>query len=133
MTVKSTLIVAASLMFALSASADIDIAQIELRVTEGFKDPDSATFRNLTTSPVEEDGDQLVCGELNAKNSYGAYTGYQRFSVKKDGGKPLIWNDKFQREVYGSLFEKVFERQWVKCINQLPTEALETEGETEVR
>ena len=40
-------------------------------------DPSSAQFRNVKVIK----GD-FVCGEINAKNSYGAYTGYRWFMVK---------------------------------------------------
>lgn len=39
-----------------------------------LKDPDSAKFRNQSSS----------CGEVNAKNSFGAYTGFKRF-ISMDG------------------------------------------------
>lgn len=59
----------------------IDGAKEEVRRLA--KDPDSVKFRSawigrLTTS----DGKgaiEVACGHFNAKNSFGAYTGYQRF------------------------------------------------------
>jgi hypothetical protein len=42
-----------------------------------MKDPDSARFRLVTVKKL--DGARFVCGEINAKNSYGGYVGYQRF------------------------------------------------------
>ena len=49
-----------------------------------LKDPDSAKFRNVrvVTKPAQRDETKIntnVCGELNAKNSYGAYIGYVKF------------------------------------------------------
>lgn len=41
-----------------------------------LKDPDSAKFQNERISGL------LVCGEVNAKNSYGGYTGYKRYIVQ---------------------------------------------------
>lgn len=38
-----------------------------------LKDPDSAQFRNLQYTPP------FVCGEVNAKNSFGGYNGFERF------------------------------------------------------
>lgn len=40
-------------------------------IRESLKDPDSAKFRNIYE----------VCGEVNAKNSYGAYTGFKKFVI----------------------------------------------------
>lgn len=42
-----------------------------------MKDPDSAKFRNVRTEGIP-DG-IVVCGEYNAKNSYGGYVGFNRF------------------------------------------------------
>lgn len=44
------------------------------------KDPSSVMYRNERLSP----GGSL-CGEYNAKNGYGAYTGYKRFIGRSDG------------------------------------------------
>jgi hypothetical protein len=48
-----------------------------------LKDPDAAKFKNLTTDATGV----LLCGELNAKNSYGAYTGYQSFAYAPGGAR----------------------------------------------
>ncbi|UCU97700.1 hypothetical protein [Acidovorax radicis] len=45
-------------------------------VLNALKDPESARFRNLKTSL-----DLYFCGEVNAKNSMGGYTGFTRFIV----------------------------------------------------
>lgn len=46
-----------------------------------LKDPDSAQFRNVQfhagIAPV-------TCGEVNAKNSFGGYSGYERFIAGGD-------------------------------------------------
>lgn len=58
-------------------------------VKENFKDPDSVKFEGTetftTTSPLES-GDLVtfsvsVCGRVNAKNSFGGYTGFKDFYV----------------------------------------------------
>lgn len=49
------------------------IARAKQSVTKDFKDPDSAKFRNIRVVRGS------VCGEVNAKNSYGGYVGYKRF------------------------------------------------------
>ncbi len=45
-------------------------------ITHSFKDPDSALFRDLY---ISNKGTPTLCGEVNAKNSYGGYVGYKRF------------------------------------------------------
>jgi len=47
-------------------------------VGEYLKDPFSAQYRNLNRLPSG-----TICGEVNAKNSYGAYTGWSTFRVSK--------------------------------------------------
>lgn len=47
-----------------------------------LKDPESVQFRNLRSSQAPT-GAELVCGEFNAKNSFGGYIGF----------KPFLWSD----------------------------------------
>lgn len=42
-----------------------------------LKDPYSAEFRNVFVS--RSSGSPVVCGQVNAKNSFGGYAGYKRF------------------------------------------------------
>ncbi len=49
-----------------------------------LKDPSSAQFRDLYTISRGM-GDDIICGEINAKNSYGAYVGFRKFYVRSDG------------------------------------------------
>lgn len=53
---------------------------IHAAVKDKLKDPYSAVFED-TKLGVAEDGKVLACGWVNAKNSYGAYTGKQVFTV----------------------------------------------------
>lgn len=46
-------------------------------VTRDFKDPRSAQFRGLFVS--RNDALLILCGEVNAKNSFGAYVGFRKF------------------------------------------------------
>lgn len=56
-------------------------------VKEILIDPESATFRNIL---VSEAG---VCGEVNAKNSFGGYTGYKIFFYSKSYGSIIQSDD----------------------------------------
>ncbi len=49
------------------------------RVSAVLKDPDSAKFQNLRVV-TNSKGQQCVCGEVNARNSFGGYTGYKEFA-----------------------------------------------------
>ena len=48
-------------------------------VQQLMKDPSSAQFQN--TRVVRSGSFTVVCGEYNAKNSYGAYTGFKPFAT----------------------------------------------------
>lgn len=52
------------------------IATAQSLVKDRLKDPESAQFRNVRRLP---DGD--VCGEVNSKNGFGGYVGFQHFWI----------------------------------------------------
>lgn len=52
------------------------------QIADQLKDPASAQFRNVRASTLR---DTDVCGEVNAKNSFGGYTGFKRFVVTDSG------------------------------------------------
>ena len=56
-----------------------------------LKDADSAKFKDLTQTAAEAAGAWQLCGEVNAKNSYGAYNGYEPFLAMSfvEKGKPV--------------------------------------------
>lgn len=49
-------------------------------VSYQLRDPSSAQFRNLRTVR-QQDGTVAVCGEVNSKNAFGGYGGFQDFVV----------------------------------------------------
>lgn len=65
-------------------------------VSSGLKDPASAQFRNQ----------RGMCGEVNSKNSFGAFTGFQGFIA---GSKELIVlqrDSRLKTEEFSQLWEK---------------------------
>ncbi|TQL83105.1 hypothetical protein [Delftia sp. HK171] len=48
-----------------------------------LKDGESARFRNVHLKPYLQGA--VVCGEVNAKNSYGGYVGFTRFAAGISG------------------------------------------------
>jgi RNA polymerase subunit RPABC4/transcription elongation factor Spt4 len=58
------------------ADADLQYAAQEA-VKAQLRDPESAKFSNVTV--VHKPGSTAVCGEVNARNGFGGYTGYQQF------------------------------------------------------
>lgn len=70
------------------------VAQIKATMVRDFFDPDAANFRNIRAVDLTlTDGQTFrrVCGEVNGKNRYGAYVGFEMF-----GGR--IMNGQFQQE-----------------------------------
>ena len=51
-------------------------------------DPGAAQFRKLRK--IKTTGSAQVCGEVNGKNSYGAYTGFKPFIYSVRSGSQMI-------------------------------------------
>lgn len=49
---------------------------------DNLKDPSSAQFKNLRL--VTGEGGEALCGEVNAKNAFGGYTGFKPFVVTEE-------------------------------------------------
>jgi hypothetical protein len=69
--------------YSLTAS---DIKTIEGSVAYRMKDPSSTQFRNVV-AVQKADGSVAVCGEVNSKNSFGAYNGFSPFSGYLKNGR----------------------------------------------
>ena len=54
------------------------IAFAQDKIKLKLKDPDSAQFKNVYVSTIKN-----ICGEFNAKNSYGGYNGFALFYYSK--------------------------------------------------
>ena len=75
------LLAAAGLSLAAGHSTTTDqanIAKAEAKVEDLLKDPDSAKFTRVKVKGV------VVCGYVNAKNSFGGYTGAKAFMTNAD-------------------------------------------------
>ena len=60
------------------------VAMAKKVVVENFLDPDGAKFRGLTGFGAKNGKNAALvalCGEVNGKNSYGAYIGFKRFYI----------------------------------------------------
>lgn len=82
---------------AVAAQDEAAIPDAVAVVKAGLKDPGSAQFSELRVVGAEMQ--QRVCGLVNAKNSYGGYTGNQRFLVMAgsayygdDRPGPIVWD-----------------------------------------
>ena len=49
-------------------------------VADDLKDPDSAKFTDLYIATNKKNGERTLCGRVNAKNSFGGYTGSEFFA-----------------------------------------------------
>ena len=58
-------------------TSESELKQVKERIAENLRDPSSVTIRNIY-KVVDYDTD-LICGEVNGKNAYGAYAGFTKF------------------------------------------------------
>ena len=65
--------------------------QARAALSSKLNDPRSAEFENLRKSKTDANGNYLICGEVNAKNQFGGYTGFKPFVASSDGkGSPIV-------------------------------------------
>ena len=55
---------------------------VDTAIRDVMKDPDSVKIKNIVST--RRDGTVFVCGAVNAKNSYGGYTGFTPFRIDID-------------------------------------------------
>lgn len=67
-------------------------------VKESLKDPESAEFRNMNG----------VCGEVNAKNSFGGYTGFKKFVIDVNASQLFIDPEDATDSNYGKFNDAWF-------------------------
>lgn len=60
-------------------SEDDAVTEGKRMVASRLKDPEAARFQNVRIVPYLEG--KIICGEVNGKNSYGAYVGYSNFAA----------------------------------------------------
>ncbi|WP_189370664.1 hypothetical protein [Tateyamaria omphalii] len=73
---------------------DAQIQTVQNSVTHNFKDPNSAQFRKLRWFENRHaDGtiSNTVCGEVNAKNSFGGFVGFSPFAGRMNGGQFVLY------------------------------------------
>lgn len=70
--------------------------EVQSLVKNSLKDGKSAEFRNQTK----------MCGEVNAKNSFGGYVGFTRFIVTEE---KILFENEFQESSYS---KKMYQEAW---------------------
>ncbi len=89
-------VVAGAIMLAVAGAAAAKASVIEdakAAVREKLRDPDSAKFTNVTqrrAPNVRGDLVDVVCGEVNAKNGFGGYSGRIPFAYFPDGRRAYL-------------------------------------------
>ena len=80
-------------------------------VRSRLKDPDSAKFRNVFFHRSKSTDMPVACGEVNSRNSFGGYAGFERFVSAGSGGNTYLASD-----VQGG--EQAFDTVWERfCIH----------------
>lgn len=75
-----------------------EVKKAKETVAHKLKDPASAQFRMITEGKALN-GLNAVCGEVNGKNAFGAYSGYRRFITNNSGSTVYIesqWPEEFE-------------------------------------
>ena len=67
------------------------IAKSQEAVLARLKDPGRAEFRNVHF--YSGSGAPIACGEVNARNSFGGYTGFMRFIAKGPSALAVLESD----------------------------------------
>jgi hypothetical protein len=64
------------------AAGEVSVQTAARYFARTLRDPSSAAFRNVF---IRRRGERIsICGEVNARNGYGGYTGFQAFMVLAD-------------------------------------------------
>lgn len=63
---------------------------INLAVVDRLKDPATAQLREVQAFALSN-GDRAICGEVNGRNSFGGYVGFQPFYIRARAGNVLAF------------------------------------------
>ena len=79
-----------------------DRGHVQSAVIDGMKDPAAAQLRNLRSYDLSNGQGRAICGEVNGKNSFGAYVGFTPFYLRiRDGVVVSRWTGD---DEYGAAF-----------------------------
>lgn len=84
----------------------------KVAISSELKDPEGVEFKFARTTEIHDESDgaviATVCGQVNGKNSFGAYVGFKKFIVmlamKKDGTNEIITKNILNSELDESVF-----------------------------
>lgn len=72
------------------AAINAAVDNAKTKISALMKDPASTTFQMLKTYRIGTD--DTVCGEVNSKNSFGAYVGYKAFYYRPKTSSDFIFS-----------------------------------------
>lgn len=115
------------LMVGCSSQEDLAIQVAKAEVAKQLKDPESAKFYDVAVvyqgSKVDYPVSMSVCGSVNGKNAFGAYSGAVRFVVKMISHKknePSAYLAMLDNSKDPEIFNQVFwNRSCIKETNQV--------------
>lgn len=81
------LLVAGMVFVALAGCGNSDVQKARNEVQRNLNDSASAEFRDEKVYRLPDN--TVVCGEVNAKNSYGGYAGFSKYVVEGVGARPV--------------------------------------------
>lgn len=86
-----------------ATAKEINLAKQEVR--DLMKDPSSVQFKNVAGYSIGPSRLTSLCGQINAKNGYGAYNGFRHFTylagilnTNELEGKPAPWENVFNAD-----------------------------------
>lgn len=112
-----TTLTGCALLLGCSASEADYIKWAQEAVGKQLKDPASAQYGRTFVVPASEKSEKfsdmrVVCGDVNAKNAYGGYTGATRYIVlfgkPASGGDTAVLDVEMEKQPGDELFTKVW-------------------------
>ena len=89
-------IIAATLLLGLALPAQaetaepVTIEQLHQAIADAMRDPEATRFRQTRIVRRIQISGAIVCGEINAKNAFGGYIGFQSFIAMVAGSAALV-------------------------------------------
>jgi len=71
-----------------TAASTADRNLVAATIAQNLKDPESAQFRNWRAYQLSN-GHRVICAELNAKNGFGGYVGFEPAYARLSGSRVL--------------------------------------------
>lgn len=90
------------------------LSSVQNLVTQALKDPDSVKFKDAKVLAVADPRGHryFICGLVNAKNSYGGYTGFKQYIFEVELKQPILIEGGIAGE--GSIASVRFDNRWWK-------------------